>query len=235
MDEKKFTSRKMAQPYMFWVSWFLSRSCHLRTAIWRSLNTAWDQSTTPNNWWSIVLLMSTEPMVLLLLGSRSLLQSIMKKHLFMRGFTFPFKISCWRFDICMSQSSVRLWLRSEISCWRNMIPSFHEYCLKFSPRIGKPRTMLIICGVIGRTLPAPILISIRSGSVWSNSQVSRFLFSTASIFILSKWPNPSASIAAYCCGFNKLVVKITSLGLHRTFTMEERQVALFFLCLAWDK
>ena len=124
MDEKKFTSRKMAQPYMFWVSWFLSRSCHLRTAIWRSLNTAWDQSTTPNNWWSIVLLMSTEPMVLLLLGSRSLLQSIMKKHLFMRGFTFPFKICCCRFYICMSQSSVRLWLRSEISCWRNMIPSF---------------------------------------------------------------------------------------------------------------
>ena len=114
MDEKKFTSRKMAQPYMFWVSCFLSRSCQLRTAIWRSLNTAQDQSTTLNNWWSIVLLMSTEPMVLLLLGSRSLLQSIMKKHLFMRGFTFPFKISCCRFDICMSQSETLVKIRHKL-------------------------------------------------------------------------------------------------------------------------
>jgi hypothetical protein len=61
------------------------------------------------------------------------------------------------------------------------------------------------------------------------------LFCTASIFILSKWPKPSASIAAYCCGFNKLVVIITSLGLHQTFTMEERLVGLFLLCVACEK
>ena len=179
--------------------------------------------------------MSIEPMGLLLLGSRSLLQSIMKKHLLMRGFTFPFSISCCKFDICMSQSSVRLWFRSEISCWQKMIPSFHEYCLKFSPLIGIPRTMLIICGVIRRTLPAPNFISIWSGSVWSSSRVIRLLFSTASIFIFSNSANPSASIATYCCGFNKPVVKITSLGLHQTFTMEEQLIALFFLCFAWDK
>jgi len=54
------------------------------------------------------------------------------------------------------------------------------------PPVGKPKTMWIIEGVIGNTLPGPMRIIMSTGLTLSMIQVSKSLLSTASICILRR-------------------------------------------------
>jgi hypothetical protein len=71
--------------------------------------------------------------------------------------------------------------------------------------------------------------------VWSNSQNRRILFCTASIFILSKWPKPSASIAAYYLWVQQISGDNNVSGIApNIYNGGTAGRSLFALCCLWE-